>query len=220
MVVKQVDITRVHTEAVVIAPPVAPTRRAFLPDAGRPAPRPVAQVTQRPVVARREPPPRPAPVAARASFLQQHAGQPFNYREMHQAIAPQAKPATVIVRPGPATRPVAVHPGEHVGNAPAAERHPEQPAARPMPENRAAPRNVHPQPYERPQPVQQERREQPHIAPQQQHAAPPQQVHERPRPAQVQSHEQPHPAPSPAQHEEHRANQEHKDDHKDKDHPH
>ncbi len=146
IVVRQVDVTRVRTEAVVIAPPVAPTRRAFLPDAGRPAPRPVTQVIQRPVIARREPPPRPAPVAARESFLQQHAGQPFNYHEMHQTIAPQAKPAAVIVRPASAARPVAVHPGEHVGNAPAVMRRPEQPVERPVPVNRGAPPNVRPQP--------------------------------------------------------------------------
>lgn len=224
MAVKQVDVTRVHTQAVVIAPPVAPTRRAFLPDpGGRPVAHPVAEVIQRPVVARREPPPRPAPVAARETFLQQHAGQPFNYHEMHQAVAVQAKPAAVIVRPASAARPVAVHPGEHVGNAPAVARRPEQPMARPMPENRGAPPKVHPQPvpngnftpearpnmpershpqprveprpqpYERPQTVPQERREQPHIAPPQEHGGPPQ-VHERPQAVVPEHREQPHPA--------------------------
>ncbi|HEY7210105.1 MAG TPA: DUF6600 domain-containing protein [Bryobacteraceae bacterium] len=123
--VRPAEITRIRTAAV-IAPPVAPTRQAFLASAAnRPAVRPPAQVAARAVVARRTPPPEPAPLAARQQFLQQHAttGQPLNIQAMHQAAA--AHRVEPNVRTVAAVTPVAVKPGARGGvaatNRPAAQ---------------------------------------------------------------------------------------------------
>ena len=136
VVVRQPNATQLQTAAV-IAPPVAPTRQAVLPNA-RPAPQPPAQVLQRQVIARSTPPPAPAPFAARQSYLQQHAGQPHDFAAMHQAVAP--RPQTQQVRQVAAVRPVQVHTGQRVGNIAPAPRaasqpgRPAQPAAQPSPQ--------------------------------------------------------------------------------------
>ena len=99
----------------VIAPPVAPTRQSFIPSAGqRQAVRPAPQVVQRQVVARNRPPAAPVPFAARQQYLQQHAGQPLNYQAMHQEAG--VRPTAANVRQVTAQKPVAVRPGERVGN--------------------------------------------------------------------------------------------------------
>lgn len=117
VVVRQVNAAQLQTAAVV-APTVAPTRQAVLPNA-RPAPHPPAQVVQRQVVARTTPPAAPAPFAARQTYLQQHAGQPHDFAAMHQAVASSA-PAPQV-RKVAAVQPVQVHTGQRVGNiAPAA----------------------------------------------------------------------------------------------------
>lgn len=132
--VKQTEIARLQT-AGVLAPPVAPTRQAVLPNA-RPAAHPSAQVMQRQVVARSAPPSAPAPFAARQQYLQQHAGQLHNIAALRQAVPP--KPQTAQVRKVAAVQPVAVHPGQRVGNiAPAARAATPQPA-RPAEPNRPA----------------------------------------------------------------------------------
>ncbi len=129
--VRQADFARLQTAAVV-APPVAPTRQSFAPTAtGRPVPRPAAQVVQRQVVARNTPPPAPAPFAERQQYLQQHAGQPVNPQAMRQAV-PSAHPVVANVRQAPPAKPVAVRPGERVGNSAAFNR-PAAPAPRPAP---------------------------------------------------------------------------------------
>ncbi len=116
-------------QAAVVAPPVAPTRQAFLAtaNANRPVVRPPAQVMRQAVVARSTPPAAPAPSAARQSYLQQHAstGQPLNIQEMHQAMA--SARVTPNVRPAPAATPVAVRPGERGGAAVAARPNTAQP---------------------------------------------------------------------------------------------
>ena len=98
--VKQADFARMRT-ASVVAPPVAPTRQAFVPTAtGRSVPRPAAQVFQRQVVARNTPPPAPVPFAASQQYLQQHAGQPVNQQAIRQAV-PAARPVAANVRQAP-----------------------------------------------------------------------------------------------------------------------
>ncbi len=131
VVVNQPTILNNIHQSVVVAPAVAPTRMAVAPSLGRPAARPPAQLMQRQVVARATPPAAPAPFAARQAYLQQHAGQPHNYVAMHQAVAPQVRPVA-LVRQAPAAQPVAVRPGQRVGNAPAfAARPASQPATQP-----------------------------------------------------------------------------------------
>ena len=117
--VRQADVARLRTAAV-IAPPVAPTSQAVAPTLGHTAARPSAQVIQRQVIARSTPAAAPAPFTARQAYLQQHAGQPHNFAAMHQAVAPQARPAVAEVRQVPTVRPVAVKPGERGGKAPPA----------------------------------------------------------------------------------------------------
>ncbi|MBV8551105.1 MAG: FecR domain-containing protein [Acidobacteriaceae bacterium] len=110
--VRQADVARLQTAAV-MAPPVAPTRQAVLPNE-RPVPHPLPQYTQRQVVARNQPPAPPAAFAVRQQYLQQHAGQPHNFAAMHQAFAAQVQAPNV--RQAPAAQPVQVHAGERVGN--------------------------------------------------------------------------------------------------------
>jgi hypothetical protein len=115
---EQVAQVRV-TQALVVAPPAAPTRQAIAPTLGRPAPRPPAQFLARPVVARIAPPLPPAAFAVRQSIMQQRAGQVYNAAEVRQMVAPRQPAASqTLVREAPPARPVAVHPGEHVGNIP------------------------------------------------------------------------------------------------------
>jgi hypothetical protein len=185
--VRQADLVKVQASAVVIAPPVAPTRQALLPSAGRgPAAHPPMQVFDRKVVARNAPPPEPAPFAARQAYLQQHVGQPHNAVAMHQEVAKQ-QPAAAYVRQAPAARPVEVRPGQHVGNtfrAPA-------PNSQPAPNTRFTERT---QGAPQPAPVQPRPAERTQTAP----PAPPQQRFEQrnePRPAE---RSQPAP-PAPSQ---------------------
>jgi hypothetical protein len=152
LVVRQADLVRVQPQAAVIAPPVAPTRQAFVPTAGRPAARPPAQIIQRQVVARNIPPAAPAPLAVRQSYLQQHAGQPFNYQALHQAVAPHVAPVA-LVRQAPPARPVQVQPGQRVGNTAAFNR-----PARVQQQN-------HPSPQSQPQSYQASRPPQPPSTP-------------------------------------------------------
>ncbi len=113
--VKQADFARLQT-ASVVAPPVAPTRQSFAPTAGRPVPRPAAQVIQRQVVAKNTPPPAPAPFAQRQQYLQQHAGQLVDPQAMRQAV-PSVRPVVANVRKAPPANAVAVKPGQRVGSA-------------------------------------------------------------------------------------------------------
>lgn len=118
-------VSRIQS-ARIVAPPVAPTRQALIPTAGRgPAARPPAQVMQRQVVARVKPPAPPVPFAAKQAYLQQHAGQPYNHAAVRQAVASRAPTTAAAVRVAPAARPVPVRPGQRAGNVPA------RPASRP-----------------------------------------------------------------------------------------
>lgn len=135
-VVRSAELARI-TNAEVIAPQVAPTRLAVAPTAGRPAPRPVAQVVQRQVVARNAPPAAPAPFAARQQYLDTHAGQPHNFEAMHKAIETGAAAANARVAPNvreaPPAKAVAVRPGDRIGVTPAAVNR-QAPQAQPAPQ--------------------------------------------------------------------------------------
>lgn len=237
VVLRPEQVAQVHlTQAVVVAPLAAPTRQALAPTLGRPAPRPPAQFVSRPVVARVAPPvPSPAFVA-RQTIIQQHAGQVYNAAEVRQMVAPrEAARAQALVREAPPARPVLVHPGEHAGNAPAANirNSPAQPApaagqnapaAMPMAARPVSPNQPRPVPQDgvRPMPQPQYRRpdQQPEYRRQQQSQQPQQQF--RPaqpayREAQPNSSETPHaqprvepppqPRPAPARPEQPRMEQ-------------
>ncbi len=105
-------------QAMVVAPPVAPTREAVAPTSGHPAAAPPAQLAQRQVIARNTPPAQPASFASRQSYLQQHVGQPTDFAAMRRATAPQTRPAPAVHQVA-AAKPVAVHQGQRVGNVPA-----------------------------------------------------------------------------------------------------
>lgn len=105
------------SQAAVVAPNVAPTRQAVVPNLGRPAARPPAQLAQRQVMARNTPPPQPSSFASRQSYLQQHAGQPNDFAALRRATAPQARPAPAVHEVAK-VQPAAVHPGQRVGNVP------------------------------------------------------------------------------------------------------
>jgi FecR protein len=148
--IRQLDPASLRAAAVV-TPAVAPTRQALAPTIGRPAPRPAAQVVQRPVVARSTPPTPPATFAARQQYLQQHAGQLLNYEAMHQAVAAVTKPPAPAVKTVAPERPVPVHAGARVGNVQAAAE-PNQPRPGEFPAN---------QPRQAPVPANQQRAGQP-----------------------------------------------------------
>jgi FecR protein len=116
VVVRQGDLARMRSGAV-LTPGVAPTRLAVAPSMGRPVVRPAVQVVNRQVVARTAPPAPAAAFAARQAYLQQHAGQPHNFEDMHRAVVPPAR-AAAQVREVPAVRPVMARPGVRVGNPP------------------------------------------------------------------------------------------------------
>jgi hypothetical protein len=105
-------------QSTVTAPSVVPTRQALAPSIGERAVRPSAQIMQRQVLARTTPPPAPISFAARQSYIQQHAGQPHNFEAMHQAVAPATRPVAMVRQISP-RQPIAVRPGNSVGNAPA-----------------------------------------------------------------------------------------------------
>ena len=115
--VRQAELARL-APAVVIAPPVAPTRQAVAPTLGRRAPRPIPQVVQRQVVARNVPPAAPASFSARQQYLDAHTGQPHNFEAMHQAVVPQQH-QVAAVRVAPPARAVAAVPGEPRAETPA-----------------------------------------------------------------------------------------------------
>ncbi len=123
-------------QATMTAPSVAPTRQALSPAIGERAGRPSAQIMQRQVLARTDPPPAAASFAARQSYMQQHAGQPHNFEAMHQAVAPATRPVAMVRQISP-RQPIAVRPGNSVGNAPPAASF-ARPAARGVEANRAS----------------------------------------------------------------------------------
>jgi hypothetical protein len=104
-------------QAAVIAPAVVPTRQAVAPSLGRPAAAPPAQFAQRTVIARTAPPPPPSSFASRQSYLQQHVGQPIDYAALRRAVPPQAHVVASVRQVGN-IQPVAVRPGQRVGNVP------------------------------------------------------------------------------------------------------
>src|SRR5208283_863435 len=145
------------SSAVVVAPPVAPTRQALTAgfSAGqKPVPHPPAQLMSQPVVAKVAPPPAPVSFAAQQQVLQRNAGQVFNAQTVRTSVSPAAiKPApqvkianqgqTVVktnVVPGQKVAPVAVAPPNParpaVANTPNAV---VTPPANTLPKNAATP---------------------------------------------------------------------------------
>jgi hypothetical protein len=120
--------------AAMLAPTIAPTRQALAPVAGAgPAARPPRQLMARQVIAKHAPPAPPASFATQQSYLQQHAGQPFDAAAMHKA-AP-ARPAAIVKQAPVAKAAVPVHAGQKVGNQAALSRppsHPSKPAGNPQ----------------------------------------------------------------------------------------
>lgn len=144
MVVPAAQVAHIQAaQAAVIAPAIAPTRQALAPTIGRPAPRPPAQLAQRQVIARAQPPAPPPSFAARQTYLQQHAGQPLNYAAVQKAVAPQAqpRPQVALVAKNIPQHPAAVQPGAHVGNVKPAVPVTNNRPGGPVPQNAQRPEN-------------------------------------------------------------------------------
>jgi hypothetical protein len=131
------------------APPVAPVRTSFLGGAApAPARHPPEATSQRPVVARTPPPPRPMPIAERVSALAAHPGQPLAPAPAAAApargAAPAAPAAPVKVLQAAPARALPTAPPPPPPGAPAHERRGGVPtpaasaAARPAPAPAAA----------------------------------------------------------------------------------
>ncbi len=130
-------------QASVVAPRVAPSRQAVLTTLGRPAARPPQAFFERAVIARATPAAAVAPFAARQAFLQQHAGQPHDFAQMHQSVGAPAVRQVALVRQAPPAQPVAVQPGQHLGDAHAHNGTfaPNRPAGAPEMQGSAVPNN-------------------------------------------------------------------------------
>ena len=156
---------------------VAPTSNSVLGlhanTAGRVKAPPVA-VAQRPIIAKRTPPPAPVAFAARQQQLAAHPGQPIARQQMRQmeqarpANAPAARPQIRQAPPAKPATPVMARPGNRPGQGPGGN-HPENRPGNPAmnqpqrgQENQPASNNRPGEPparNERPQPPQQNRPE-------------------------------------------------------------
>ncbi len=98
----------------VVAPPVAPSRQALLAsNSSIKVVQPPRSVTARQVMVQTQPVAAPVPFAARQAYLQQHAGQPHDWGEMHKQIAPAGAPVPTVrmaTAPKPQPQPAAVKP--------------------------------------------------------------------------------------------------------------
>ncbi len=159
---------------------VAPTRASLAraPESGARVAQPSAAVLNRPVIAKKTPPPPPVPFAQKQAALAANAGRPLEPNQVQQLRQKQPPPPQPLVRqvqarpPSSAPQPAPAGQAARPGAQPPPQRTPAPAAATPVPAARPAPAPITPvpAPVARPAPQVQESRPAPSPARQ---AAPP-----------------------------------------------